>query len=90
MEDPWRNAWLPTPVFLPGEFHGRSAGEGKDYLFQYSWASLVAELVKNPPAMWETRVQSLDWRDLLEKGKATHSGILAWSTWDRKESDTTQ
>ena len=40
--------------------------------------SLVAQLVKNQPAMWETWVRSLDWEDLLEKGKATHSSILAW------------
>ena len=57
---------------------GRSAGEWLVYLLQYSWASLVAQLVKNPPAMWETWVQSLGWEDLLEKGKATHSSILAW------------
>ena len=44
----------------------------------YSWASLVAQLVKNLPAMQETWVQSLDWEDPLEKGKATHSNILAW------------
>ena len=42
------------------------------------WASLVAQLVKNPPAMQETGVQSLDWKEALEKGKATHFGILAW------------
>ena len=42
------------------------------------WASLVAQLVKNLPAMWETWVQSLGWEDLLEKGKATHSSTLAW------------
>ena len=42
------------------------------------WASLVAELVKNPPAMQETWVRSLGWEDPLEKGKATHSSILAW------------
>ena len=42
------------------------------------WASLVAQLVKIPPAMWETWVQSLGWEDPLEKGKATHSSILAW------------
>ena len=42
------------------------------------WASLVAQLVKNPPAMRETWVQSLGWDNPLEKGKATHSGILAW------------
>ena len=41
-------------------------------------ASLVAQLVKNPPAMWETWVQSLDWEDPLEKGEDTHSSILAW------------
>ena len=47
----------------------------------YSWASLVAQLIKNLPAMWETRetwLQSLGWEDPLEKGKATHSNILAW------------
>jgi len=45
-----------------------------------SWirASLMAQLLKNPPAMWETWVQSLGWEDPLEKGKATHSSILAW------------
>ena len=44
--------------------------------------SLVAQLVKNPPAMWETWVRSLGWEDPLEKGKATHSSILAWRiTW---------
>ena len=42
------------------------------------WASLVAETVKNPPAMWETWVQSLDGEDPLEEGKASHSSILAW------------
>ena len=41
-------------------------------------ASLVAQLVKNPPAMWETWVRSLGWEDRLEKGMATHSSILAW------------
>ena len=41
-------------------------------------ASLVAQLVKNPPAMWDTWAQSLGWEDPLEKGKATHSSILAW------------
>ena len=42
------------------------------------WASLVAQLVKNPPAMRETWIRSLGWEDPLEKGKATHSSILAW------------
>ena len=60
---------------IPG--YGRSAGEGISYPLQYSWASLVAQLVKNPPAMRENWVQSLGWEDSLEKGKATHSCILA-------------
>ena len=57
---------------------GRSSGEGIGYPLQYSWSSLVAQLVKNLPAMWETCIQSLGLGDLLEKGKATHSNILAW------------
>jgi len=57
---------------------GRSAGEGMGYPLQYCWASLVVQLVKNPPAMWETWVRYLGWEDPLEKGKATHSSILAW------------
>ena len=64
----------------PGSIPGlaRSAGEGIGYPLQYSWASLVAQLIKNLPAMWETWVQSLRWEDPLEKRKATHSSILAW------------
>ena len=61
---------------IPGS--GRSPGENVGYLLQYSWASLVAQLVKNLPAMREAWVQSLGWEDPLEKGKATHSSILAW------------
>ena len=57
---------------------GRSIREGTGYPLQYFWASLVAQLVKNPPAMWETWVQFLGWEDPLEKGKAVHSSILAW------------
>ena len=53
-------------------------GEGIGYSLQYSWASLVAQTVKNPPAMQETWVQSLGWEDLLEEGMAAHSSILAW------------
>ena len=56
---------------------GRSLGEGIGYPLQYSWASLAAQLVKNPPAMQETWVRSLGWEDPLEMGKATHSSILA-------------
>ena len=59
---------------IPG--FGRSPGEGKSYPLQYSWASLVAQLVKTPPSMLETCIQSLGWED-LDKGKATHSSILA-------------
>ena len=61
---------------IPGS--GRSTGEGIGYLLQYSWVSLVAQLVKNLPAMRETWVQSLGWENPLEKGKATHSSILVW------------
>ena len=64
------------PSLIPGL--GRSTGEGIGYPLQYSWASLVAQLVKNPPAMLETWVRSLGWEDPLEKGKATHSNTLAW------------
>ena len=60
---------------IPGS--GRSTGEGIGYPLKYTWASLVAQLVKNLPAMWETWVQSLGWEDPQEKGKATHSSILA-------------
>ena len=64
----------------PGSTPGlrRSTGEGISYPSQYSWASLVTQLVKNPPAKQETWVLSLGWEDPLEKGKATHSSILAW------------
>ena len=57
---------------------GRSAGEGINYPLQYSWASLVAQLVKNLPTIWETWVQSLGGEDPLEKGKVTHSSFLTW------------
>ena len=53
-------------------------GEGIGYPLQYSWVALVAQLVKNLPAMRETWVRSLGWEDPLEEGKVTHSSILAW------------
>ena len=56
----------------------RSPGEGISYPLQFSWASLVAQFIKNLPAVWETWVQSLSWEDPLEKGMATSSNILAW------------
>ena len=49
-----------------------------DRILNLVWASLITQLVKNPPAMQETRVRSLGWEDPLEKGKTTHSSILAW------------
>ena len=64
------------PGSIPGS--GRYLGEGRGYSLQYSGASLVIQLVKNPPIIRKTWVQSLGWEDPLEKGKATHSSILAW------------
>ena len=64
------------PNQIPGS--GRCAGEGRGYPLQYSWVSLVAQLVKNPPAMQETWVQSPVWEDPLEKEKVTHSSTLVW------------
>ena len=71
---------LPANVGDPGSNPGlgTSPGEGNGYPLQYSWASLVAQLGKNPHVMWETWVRSLGWEHPLEKGKATHSSILAW------------
>ena len=82
------------PGLIPG--WGRSLGEGIGYLLQYSWASLVAQLVKSPPAMWETWVWTLGWEDPLEKGKVPtpvfgpgeFHGL--YSPWGLKESDTTE
>ena len=73
---------LLTPVFWPREFHGLYSPWGRkesDMTEQLSLsrASLVSQLEKNPPRMQETLVQFLGWEDPLEKGKATHSSILA-------------
>ena len=57
---------------------GRSPGGGRGNPLQYSWASLVAQMAKNPPAMLETWVKSLGWEDPLEEGMATHSNTVAW------------
>ena len=65
-----------NPSSIPGL--GRSPGEGIGYPFQYTWASLVAQKVKNPPAMQEILVQSMGWQDPIEDSMATHSSILAW------------
>ena len=67
-----RNAGDPSST--PGS--GRSPGEGMGYPLQCSWASLMAQLVKNPPAMWEIWVRSRGCEE--EEGMATHSSILAW------------
>jgi len=80
------------PNSIPGS--GRSAGEGIGYPLLYLWASLVAQLVKNPPAMWETWVWSLGWEDPLEKGMAIPlvfwPGIPWTSPWGCKELETTE
>ena len=79
----------------PVQFLGRSAGEGIGYIHQYTWASLVAQLVKNPAALWKTWIQSLDWEDPLEKGKATTPVFWPgefhglYSPWGCKESHMT-
>ena len=78
------------PSSIPGS--GRSPGEETGYPLQYSWASPVAQLVRNPSAMRESPgIRSLHWEDSLEKGTATHSSIPAWKIpWGRKELDTTE
>ena len=73
------------PGWIPGL--GRSTGEAIGYSLHCSWASLVPQLVKNLPAMWETGVQSLCWEDPLEKVKTAHSSVLAWRIpWTSMES----
>ena len=82
------------PGLIPGS--GRSAGEGIGYPLQYSWASLVAQLVKNVPAMRKTWVQPLGWEDSLERERlptpvfwpGEFHGL--YSPLDSKESDTTE
>ena len=64
------------PGLIPGS--GSSPTKVIGYPLQYSSAYLVAQMVKNPPAMWETWVRSLDWEDLLEESLTTHSSIVAW------------
>ena len=79
------------PGSIPGL--GRSTGDGIGYPLQYSWASLVALTVKSLPAMRETWVRSLGWKDPLEKGKATHSVfwprefLELYNLWGLKKSD---
>ena len=93
---PWfLSSWLSSPlpvvnltwVFLRNSYYHCPS-------LYLDGASLVAQLVKNLPAMRGTWVQSLGWEDPLEKGKATHSSTLAWripwTPWGPKESDTTE
>ena len=61
---------------IPGS--GRSPWSRDCYPLQYSWASLVAQLVKNPPALQEIWVRSLGWKDPPKEEMATHSSIFAW------------
>ena len=84
------------PGSIPGS--GRSPEEGIGYPLQYSWTSLVAQLVKKPLAMWETSVPSLGWEELLEKGMVgyplQYSGLENSMDYTvhgvDKESDTTE
>ena len=71
---PWGLKGLDTAI--PGL--RRSPGEGTAHPLQYSWASLAAQAVKNPPAMLETWIPSLCWEDPLEQEMATPSSVLAW------------
>ena len=71
---------------------------GKPFASRVNGASLVAQMVKNLPEMWETQVQSMGWEDPLEKEIPINSSILAWripqtdgpGPWNHKESDTTK
>ena len=88
------------PGSIPGL--GVSPREGIGYPLQYSWASLVVQMAKNPSATWETGVRSLGWEDPLEETMAIHSSILAlenphgqrslagYNPWGCKESDMTE
>ena len=82
------------PVSVP--WLGRFPGEGIGYPLQSSWASFVAQLVKNLPEMWETWLRSLGQENLLKKGKATTPVFWPgefhglYSPWGRKESNTTE
>ena len=82
------------PSSIPGS--GRSTGEEIGYPLQYSWASLVAQLVKNPPAVWKTWIQSLGWKDSWRRERLPTP--VLWpgefhelhSLWGHKELDTSE
>ena len=78
MSGPFLMTFATGGVPHAGSRQGSSPGEGLGYSLQCSWASLVAQMVKNPPAVWEIWVQFLGWEDPLEEGMASHSNILAW------------
>ena len=69
------NQFYPTKINFPREKYFLMCNICRNVMYI---TSLVAQLIKNLPAMWETWIESLDWEDLLEKGMATHSSILAW------------
>ena len=76
---PWRKNYEPRQ-HIKKQRHYFADKDLSSQSFVFSRrASLVAQLVRNPPAMWETWVRSLGWEDPLEKGKAVHSSILAWT-----------
>ena len=86
------------PSSIPGS--GSFPEEGIGYPLQYSWASLVTQMVKNLPAMWETWVRSQGWEDPLEEGMAAlqysclenpqgQRSLVGYSPWGHKESDMT-
>ena len=90
---------LLDPSSIPG--WGKSPGEGIGYPLQYSWSSLVAQMVMNLPAMRDTWVQPLGWEYPLEDGMATHTvflpresheqrSLMGYSTWGSKEWDRTE
>jgi len=95
---PWSGKKLPTPVFWPGEFHRLYSPWGhkeSDMTGRLSLlrAFLIAQLVKNPPAMQETWVRSVGWEDPLEKGTARLPTPVFWpgefhrlySAWSHRE-----
>ena len=67
-----------VPSMYENTIHTKKALHISEERYTNQWASLVAQMVKNLPAIWETQVRSLGQEDLLEEGMATHSSILAW------------
>ena len=86
--------WILTPYGDPSSIPGsaRSAGEGISYPLQYSWASLVAQLVKNPSSLQKTWVGTIPWRRERLPISVFWPGEFhgLYSPWGRKELDTTE